>query len=339
MRHTLSLGLALLSCAWGVVSCEAQAPASQPPLTPFQKLFPNPSGNNGYEELVMAGDLLRDNSALDAATAERATLTAKRHALADPAVRKALELLNQGLEKPLVPPHSSINADTTFPELGSIRSLARVLQVQQYVFLADGHVSEAIASMRTGLRLSFAAKGDKLLISGLVGVASDRISINAIARHIDQLSVRDCDIVQGMVAEWLAAPDAFVASLAQERDLSIQAVNKLKVDAASAFKEFLGNTNDPDPATLELQSILANNPQVIDMGVDQAVALINARCDNAIANLQMPASDRKEWKDPMGNPIATRIMEVVCPDYNVVVEKLILDKALLQMLGIHAAIR
>src|SRR5579871_1281150 len=119
MRSSLALILILPLALWSANPVWAQAPTT-PPLTAFQTLFPHPTGNNGYEELVMAGDLLQNNPALDAATATQATLAAKRHALADPAVRKALELLKQGLDKPIVSPHPKSGTNARYPELGEL---------------------------------------------------------------------------------------------------------------------------------------------------------------------------------------------------------------------------
>src|SRR5579871_6835274 len=116
----------------------AQAPTPpQPPL--LQRLFPQPTGLNGYEDFVMAADLIRDNKAFDEATdGNNTTLAVRRRALADPACARALALLREGLKKPIASPRTQMDETTVLPELTWFRALGRLLMVEQYVLLADG---------------------------------------------------------------------------------------------------------------------------------------------------------------------------------------------------------
>src|SRR5205807_3746967 len=91
------------------------------------------------------------------------SLAFKREVLADRQVVQALKLLRDGLEMPIASPRQSISFSTLFPELAQFRSLARLLGLQQYVFLADGRVAEALANARLGLRFSQAVQTDTLI--------------------------------------------------------------------------------------------------------------------------------------------------------------------------------
>ena len=76
----LCLGIA------GSARAQDAPPVVEPPA--FPHLFPQPTGANGYEEWVQAGDLIRDNTLLADAMNADATLTFKRKVLADPAVQQ-----------------------------------------------------------------------------------------------------------------------------------------------------------------------------------------------------------------------------------------------------------
>jgi hypothetical protein len=202
---------ALFWCSLGVptmtMALVQQQPAtSQENLSVFRQLFPEPTGQNGYEELVQAGDLMWNNVAVRAATATGATLETKRRALADPDVKRALALVRRGLNKPVRSPRTEFTPATLFPEFAPLRGLARLLAVEQYVALADGRTGDAISALRDGMRMAHAPKGD-VLIGALVGVAMDGVVLNRLARHLDQMSARDCDRLVALAREYLQTPD------------------------------------------------------------------------------------------------------------------------------------
>ena len=196
----------------GRVECTAQT-ADTPPPSVFQQLFPKPTGQNGFEDLVMAGELARSSARLTKTFEAGATLTDKRAALDDPDVRRALLLVRQGLAKPIVNGLSA-NDGLTFSVFSVLRNLARLLAVEQYVLLADGKVSAAIDSLRDGLRIGYIVQSEKL-VGSLVGVAIDSIVLNALARRLDQLSARDCEKVMALAQEWLRSPDPAITALPQ----------------------------------------------------------------------------------------------------------------------------
>jgi len=65
----------------------------------YGQFFPKPTGENGFEELIMAGDLVRGNKALSAALEAGATLSQKRLIISDKDCIRALALVRQGMAK------------------------------------------------------------------------------------------------------------------------------------------------------------------------------------------------------------------------------------------------
>src|SRR5262245_50012062 len=87
------------------------APA-EPPKPIFGQLFERPTGQNGYEELVLAVDALRSSRLFLAAEqvmgSGQEVLALDRRLFQDPPVVRALALLQRGLNKPIGSPHGQL---------------------------------------------------------------------------------------------------------------------------------------------------------------------------------------------------------------------------------------
>jgi hypothetical protein len=193
MRFVFVSILLTLGVAVPAAVCRSQTTTSPSPFPVFNRLFAQPTGQNGYEDLVMAGDLIYHNAAFRAALQPGATLTTKRRTLADPDVRKALALLRTGLDKQVASPHTEDKLKALTYAYIQFLSLARLLAIEQYVLLADGQTERAVRSLNDGLRFGGAVRGDHVMITERIGAAIDGSMIPTIVRHIDQLSEHDCD--------------------------------------------------------------------------------------------------------------------------------------------------
>lgn len=284
-----------------------------PPLTVFQQIFPQPTGQNGYEEIVAAGELLAKSGLLlkgeqDGPTA--LTLAQKRAILADPPVRDALLLFRQGIAKSLHAPRDRTN-EAGFKAFSLYRRMARVLAMEQYVLCADGRVGPAIDSLQDGLRLGYAIQQDAL-IGGLVGVAIDSLLSQGMERRLDQFAEKDCRRVIQLARAWLAAPDPAFEAMGIERDQDL---------------ENLKSQLPPD----------ANFPR------EQVLAAMRARFDYYAANLSRPAWERKPPPPPQGNPVVADYVNALGKTLDPAFEQaqtiFVRDQSRMQMLGVRAAIR
>src|SRR5947209_12609816 len=229
IRHVRPLMCDLPLLAAVLLSTTLQAhPAPYDPSVPlFHQVVPQPTGKNGYELLVLAADAFKASKLFEKAQEPGTSLEFKRQVLADRQVVRALKLLRDGLELPIASPRESVSISTPLPELASFRSLARLLALQQYTFLADGRMADALANARLGLRFSEAVQTDTL-ISGLVGIAISTVCIDPLAHHLDQLSVGECAALYRICREWLAQPDPQVRVLASDRNATRNGVVEVK---------------------------------------------------------------------------------------------------------------
>jgi hypothetical protein len=216
------LAVVIAACAPAPVRARVAGPYAAPPGMPgppyFPTLFPNPTGENGYEDLVAAGDLLerRHNAAFLAAIAPDATLTQKRAALADPDCRHALMLVRTGLRKPMQSPRdpSQMRIDTPAPDVGMLRLIGWLLIVEQYVYLADGRTAAAVDSLRDSLQLGDAIRGE-IFMADVVDMEIKTSDMDAFTCHAAQWSCADCDHILQIVRDETAAnPDPDTAAFA-----------------------------------------------------------------------------------------------------------------------------
>jgi hypothetical protein len=163
-----------------------------PPI--FPKLFPKPTGQNGYEEFVMAADLI--NSSRVWQEYERVyfdhpgpTLIMKRRVLFDPTVQRALTLIRAGLRKRIQSPRPYPELQTLVPELPAFRSLGRLLGVEMSVNFADGRNSQAIECLRDALMFGYRIQAGTLF-SGVVGLYVDDVALREFGDHLNVRRVR-----------------------------------------------------------------------------------------------------------------------------------------------------
>ncbi len=223
MKFALRVLIPLMTVVLIVVSVSAFAQVNeQQPV--FSELFPRPTGQNGYEEIIAAGDMLSKSTLLDDFVKKprnTGTLTEMRAVLADPPVRDALILFRQGMSKSLRA--QSGEPDVAIRALGLYRQISRVLAVELYVQCADGSINHSIDTLLDALRLGYAIRSDSLL-GVMVGSATDSLMVSTMKMHLDQFSERDCKRLSQLAREWLDAPDPAIAALTAERDKALKTI-------------------------------------------------------------------------------------------------------------------
>jgi hypothetical protein len=328
--------------------CAGCAAQEEPRPSEFRQLFPHPTGQNGYEELVAAAELCRDSEQIRAwITGDSTdTLSVRRAVLADPQVQRALTLLRQGLNKPRTQIHLNVGPDTRFPELALFRLLSVALLLEQTVLVADGKVSQAIASFRDTLRLGAATRGDtNTMISGLVQIAIDANGMRVIGDHLNQLSARDCDKLLAVVREWLAEPDPTAEMLEGEKRFIAAAWDKAKTNPDAVF-ELLAPDEDPS-VNVDSARKVATRQQIerILTGPGAYGALITsvktrslARIDSQIANLQLPPWERAPAKQLRATSLVDYMADLLLPSLDRFQSRFSTESARARLLGLHASI-
>jgi hypothetical protein len=281
----------------------------------YQQLFPRPTGENGYEELLRAGELLKKSERFKRAQGQPAegekpqelTLAVRREILGEPDVQRALAQMRAGLNKPLTAPQS--DTDAALSAYGAYRQLGRLLAMELYVRMADGREELAIESARDGLRLGYAIQSDKLL-GGLAGAAINSLVSSALTAHVEELSLPACRKLSQLVRAWMDAPDPAIAALTQERDLILKNLDK-QLPAGEGF------------------------PRA------QILALVKGQVNYMIENLRKPHWERRPIPPIGGDEVAAQYVEALQLDkvLGQVGSSFARDQARMQMLGVRAVLR
>jgi hypothetical protein len=216
-RRTIMCGL--LGVA-GSALLGIRVPATATPTTvgPPPPTAERARAGDGYRDLEAAAKLLAESDRFTRATAPEAADADRDAALADPVVIQALARTRRGIGRGV-----NLAADEAeenlLPRYAVVRSVARLLAMQQDAQLRAGDAKGAIDTARRAMRLGRAVQ-EGPLIAGFVGVAIRALPVTTFGRHIERLDVRAAARLLAASREWLSEPAPFPTMLAAERRVS-----------------------------------------------------------------------------------------------------------------------
>jgi hypothetical protein len=314
-------------------------PTAEPSL--LRQLIPEPTGNNGAEEFLMAADLVHQSPALAPAVASGATLAQKRVCLADRDCARAMDLLRRGLRKPVQSPRAAIGVDTRYPEAGSFRQLGQLLEVEQYVLLADGRTPAAIDSLRDGMNFARAIQVAMPASVGFHGRKLTQSLLGAFAHHLDQLSAADCDHLVKVCREWLAPPAPAAALLEVERQMDQEALARVRVKPDLLLQWWPNEVVGAGEPEAEIAATAQRDPAAFHAIIASAGEKVDRHFKHAIEQLGRPAWQRESTSLPPDHSPAGRLAGCLCYADNTdrFLDFFTEEQSLGRLLGCHAAIR
>jgi hypothetical protein len=211
------------------------------------------------------------------------------------------------------------------------------------VLLADGRTAEALGVVRLGLRLGRVLQA-QTLISGLVGIAVDAITVNTVAGHLDQLSARDCELLLQVCLERLREPDPYPEILEGEQRLAWATLAEARKAAA---KDGLGTLLDSDADDEEEADDETPEPKPqVTLSPQELEALwkeVERRVDEAFANARVevrkPLWERARADEDENESLAGQLTGLFAPIFTQAGHAYGRNQAQLRLLACHAAIR
>ena len=328
--------LLLLLCIMYPLNLMAQNSPESPKNSVFTQLFPNPTGNNGYEDAMKAGDLLTENKLIDEMMKAKTPIEQKREFIYSAKWQKARHLIRTGLSKPIfLPPqvHGKENFRMIFPEYMLFRKLVQGLAVEITVLFADGKATDAIDSLRDGLSLGhYTQQGP--VISGLVGVAIEKIVIEKFSNYLEQLSSQNCDQLLSILDSLPKQPRVLV--LIREQEFS-NYVWKHEIKDAVGFRKYLLELYKDIGSPLEQKLKKLSKGQFKTLAEEVKRHTLKFT-ENRIERAKKPAWERKTLPPPPKTSLAWEISR----DHDEVFANLpdLYDEleAMINLLGTHTAI-
>ncbi len=324
-----------------------ELPKKKVPL--FESLFPVPSGTNGFEEIIRAGERLEEVKAPHLSRPVF-TLAKRRTYLADPACRDALSLLRDGMEKPIripTPDPAAIDSPTPF---AAVRVVARLLSTEMHVCYADGRDNDAFDIFARALVLTHAMRSINV-IGGIVGGGMDASLMIPFLEQRDRWNLRDCARIEQLTRNWLEVPDPAVTALSWEREFALRGVAGYREkwnELAEQLEDYYATYEDEPDTPLSLRAeeyaeALRTDPAVRERVLGEMAGMINAHFDRAYALMRAPTGlMRLDLSPGVGanwHPITRLLRPVMLLDAGMISQRAVQDRLRLQLLCVHAAIR
>jgi hypothetical protein len=309
----------------------------------FSQLFPEPTGKNGYEEIIRASERLRENKAPYPGPSNN-TLSVKRAYLADPASRVALSLVRLGMQKPV----GIVSSETSplYMTFAPLRALARLFGFRVYVGFADGDGAAVVSDVLTFLRFVdvYKALG---VVAGSTGGALEQVVLTPTIQLQDSWSERDSARMFDFARRRADAPDPSQAALVAERSIAQTLGKSLQTDSERLNAQFEYLAQSEDNKGVTTAAVYAERLRA-DAGVQARVwselpDAINSYYDRAAKLLADPAK-----KITLETPAieASRFHEItlylrrsLVLDVDPLVRQSINNRLSNRILGVHAAIR
>ena len=306
-----------------------------------------------YEGLTAAIKRIDKNEAVQKGTQANANLYEKQVAVDDKEAVKALDDLHNWLAGNIVPTqdisYSITEPDPFFTALGGVNQIAQLLQLKQYVLLADGRVADAITATREGLRLAVAIQNHGL-IGCTMGFQVEDTVVLPLAKHLDQLSLRDCDRLRELAEDWDRTPNSILFAMERERCGGIIMMQKLAGEDGKKLRTMLSNL-PPDVVKPDSDEgkIVAQIRNLDDQGWKDMTVKMASGVDKfyvqAEQDLQTPYWKREEApvkvpvpKDFLSN-VEGFMTSAIKPQIRKLESGYVQRQAYAHLLGTHAAIR
>ncbi|GMV36641.1 MAG: hypothetical protein AMXMBFR61_11490 [Fimbriimonadales bacterium] len=310
----------------------------------LNQVFPNPTGDNGIEDLLIAAEMLDGNRAFreyeELWIDGQATLQHKRSTVTS--CKAVLARIRTGLARESFRFRESVTFDTPLPGYGHLRRLAKLLSAEQEVHFADGREMQAIDSFRDGYRLG-QLLDQQMLISGLVGVVCSGLSLAPLARRLDQLDYRECQYLRKVCEQLLEHPSGVPSMLMGELRCSLEFLQRSgERDWVSYLIEFgygdleEGWTED----SAALRAAVEEHPELLEQAARQAQEIVRRYYSELLAELQKPAWERT-YPDPLKEDDGSwpwLLARALMPPWSTIADRFTADRARLQLLAVHAAV-
>ena len=241
------------------------------------KLVHSPTGKNGYEDYLRAGDLagseLWGKYENWIAYQRQLVRSASRGpedkpempevplgvspGMTELAVRKVANdhlggvcaVIELGNRKPVSDPRASYSMSTPIPELGRFKMLAKIYANRAHVEFADGRSGLAVKDLIEGMKFARGLFGSTV-ISSLVSIAIQAIMLAEFQEHLGQLSLTDAQLIQKYCRATLNTPLPVGEVLKREFDAVTASLDEIIDHPSVALNEDLNKEFGPALSSL-----------------------------------------------------------------------------------------
>ena len=332
----------------------------------LRRVVPEPKGRNGYEEYLMAGEILEapfasvyadwtpGTASAAGDSPETSALLRRLDTLPPLEVRreelsrfgKALDLVARGNAKGAFDPRVEIGPDSLFPEYSSFRRVTKLAVRAASVYAADGRTDRAVRLLLDELTFSDnIARGT--LIANLVGGAMQGIVFAAMDDLLPRLSRANAVAIERWVEGLLARPPAVRTVLSAEDRMTLASLRLVFENPKEAGGLFSGEEVSMSSEERRMADEFAGmSKPVLEAVFRRLVSRLDAR-NRAVDRVL--AGPERDWvagvsaiadTDADAKPLTVEdaLMEALAPSYMGFAAVAVRNRTQLRLLGLHAAL-
>ena len=219
----------------------------------LKQLFPNPTGNNGWEVVCdvadkLTGDLVKFD---ELTRANKANISSVSRYFADSRARQLVQFLLDTERMPFVSPRTNETAETLFPDFAAFRKVVRFVSIAMFHTAGSGRSRECARLVNVGMRIAI-APAPEFHIGTLVAIACKSILIRQIALIAPLLEAEDLDSISRILHQAVSQRSGYLAAYRVEHRFFINTMTKIETwisdyrpgdspEAEREIKDFVGN--------------------------------------------------------------------------------------------------
>lgn len=325
LRPKSMLTLAIAACSFVVQG-----------QTLLERIVGTPTGKNGYEEYLMAADLVSGDDFAKAmetlSGGETQTFLQASRALRD-RFGRALELVRAGSAKAVADPRSGYGLTTELPEFSLFRSLGRLFLADAYVHLAEGRSEAAAKDLADCIEFGGCIQ-TTTAISVLVGASIQNGAYAEVRRRGSGFSIQALRTLQQVERKLSNLESPVRAALRTELDFILRFAEEA-LSGKSSVDDFSDPNNPAYDVLRRVQSAPATRKQAFLGGLRSALKGFEERLDRMLAR---PVGEWRElsppeWSDPDVEAVLT-----LMTDINRLVKRFAVQEVRCRLLSAYCAV-
>lgn len=303
--------------------------------SPFslKQLFPNPTGNNGWEVVCdvadrLTGDLRKFEEFV--AVRKQSIADVNRY-FSDSRARKILAMLLDTERMNFVSHRTMLEASTTFPDLAACRRVIRFICIAMFDAAGNGRSRDATKLFVIGMRIAGAPVSDAF--AGMNGIGTTMSGYARLLRWMISLApLLDADDLE-TVSRGLQNPFINRAGFVNAFDAEYKAFVRTISELDSSFTSFaLKNDSDTKRRFLEL----TGNGQRFDTAKSETLDFVRRELDFVTMCIQSPTLYVATGPEAQ-TPNARFIYDVLAPSYRWTLEQLVQLFTELRLAGLYCS--
>ena len=296
----------------------------------LKHLFPNPTGNNGWEVVCdvadkLTGDLLKFD---ELTRANKANISSVSRYFADSRARQLVQFLLDTERMPFVSPRTNVTAETLFPDFAAFRKVVRFVSVAMFHMAGTGHSRDCARLVNVGMRIAI-APAPEFHIGTLVAIACQSILIRQIALIAPLLEAEDLDSISRILHQAVSQRSGYLAAYRVELRFFINTMTNIETWISDY------RPGDSPEAEREIKDFVGN-PARWETAKAEAMDFARAELAEILRCIDLPIRFNTNRREPQ-NPDARMLIDAILPVSTPSLGRLFSNLTVLRMTALYCS--